>query len=102
MFSCKQSLLRKRRVGVCVAAHNDELYITVLEQLFCGPMVPGVWVVHGAVRPGLSSGRVGGCLCSLDKRDDLQLRMGRYEGQMKAFGREPVSYDPDFDWCHPC
>lgn len=49
MFSRKQSLLNKRRVGVCVAAHDDEFYITVFEQLVCCPIVPRAWVIHSAV-----------------------------------------------------
>lgn len=85
-----------------MAAHDNEFYITVLEKLVRRSIMPGIWVVHGAMRTGLSRGLVTGRLCSLHKGDDLQIRMGRYEGQVEAFGRESVSYDTDFDWCHCC
>ncbi len=82
------------------SADDNKLDLFVGIELIRCPVMLGLRKVDGTMAPARCLCWVTGRGCPLQKRVDLQVRVGKDIRQMEAFCREAVADDADLDWRH--
>ena len=75
-----------------MTANNNNIEIGIREEVCKFLVVSSLWIIDSAMRSRFCGSRICWGSRPLQKSIDRKIGIGQYEGQMEAFGREPLEW----------